>query len=54
MKPDSPARGRPPFEGETADAVIHIRCTKSEKARWTNQARAERKKLSQWIKEKLG
>ena len=46
--------GRPPKpEDEKAEAVMYIRCRTEDKARWTNKARAEGKKLSQWVKERL-
>ncbi|MEO0437896.1 MAG: hypothetical protein AAF098_13405 [Pseudomonadota bacterium] len=53
MKPKAPGRGRPPKE-ETADAFLHIRVRKEDKARWVAEARKEGMKLSQWVTQKLG
>ena len=34
-------------------SVVHIKVSRAEKARWVNQAQADGKKLSEWMRGKL-
>ena len=54
MKGAVPARGRPPQDDDNAEALLHIRMRKKDKALWVAKSRQEGKKLSQWVTERLG
>jgi len=56
MTPDNQflQRGRPPKSGgELASSHLHMRVTREQKATYVRAAVAEKKKLSEWVTQKL-
>lgn len=51
MKPEEPKPGRPPREGETANAHIHLRTTLARKNAYVRAAKPN--KLTEWCFEHL-